>query len=359
MSGSVAKTQPVTSFLDISGMTKRYNKTTVVDRFALSVREGEFVSLLGPSGCGKTTTLQMLGGFVEPDEGAILLEGRDLIATPPSKRGLGMVFQSYALFPHMTAAQNIAYGLEVRRVGRAERDERVQKALDLVGLSQYGDRYPRRMSGGQQQRVALARALVIRPRVLLLDEPLSNLDANLREEMQIELRRIQQTTGTTTILVTHDQTEAMALSDRIVLMRAGQIEQIGAPEEVYERPQNSFVAQFLGKTNLFAAIIAPRDGALGLSIGDGSWTVPEGTALGPVIAAIRPEKLAFGDGGLRGEVRTRVFQGTQWLLEIMTEQGLAVVQCQNLGVAPPQVGEVTGLVWRSQDMHLMAAEAVN
>ncbi|WP_328768840.1 ABC transporter ATP-binding protein [Devosia sediminis] len=350
-----ADNTPSASFLAIDGLTKTYNKVTVVDRFALEVEEGEFVSLLGPSGCGKTTTLQMLGGFVDPSAGSIRLEGRDLIAAPPSKRGLGMVFQSYALFPHMTAAQNIAYGLEVRKVPRAERDERVRQALDLVGLGAYGDRYPRRMSGGQQQRVALARALVIRPRVLLLDEPLSNLDANLREEMQIELRRIQQTTGTTTILVTHDQTEAMALSDRIVLMRAGRIEQIGGPEAVYARPANSFVARFLGKTNLFPGTVG-ADGR-SISIGSHVFAAPAAATPGATIVAVRPEKLGFGEGGIRGVVRNRVFQGTQWLVELDTEHGPAIVQRQNLGAVPPAIGEATGLVFEPDAVHLMAPEA--
>src|SRR5260221_8549494 len=197
----------------------------------------------------------MIAGFVEPSAGAIMLDGTDLLATKPAKRGLGIVFQSYALFPHMTAAENVAFGLEMRRVPRAERAERVRAALAMVGLAGYEDRFPRRMSGGQQQRVALARALVIRPNVLLLDEPLSNLDAKLREEMQIELRQIQRNLGTTTILVTHDQNEAMSLSDRIVVMSQGRIEQIGTPQETYERPASAFVSQFLGKTNDFAATI--------------------------------------------------------------------------------------------------------
>src|ERR1700682_3462774 len=241
--------------LELDRVSKQFGAQTVVDDFSLAVGKGEFVSFLGPSGCGKTTTLQMIAGFLDPSRGAIRLEGRDLAAVQPAKRGLGIVFQSYALFPHMTAAENVAFGLEMRRVPRAERDERVRATLAMVGLAGYEDRYPRRMSGGQQQRVALARALVIRPNVLLLDEPLSNLDAKLREEMQIELRQIQRNLGTTTVLVTHDQNEAMSLSDRILVMSQGRIEQIGTPQETYERPASAFVAQFLGKTNDFAATI--------------------------------------------------------------------------------------------------------
>src|ERR1700736_1510569 len=235
--------------LELDRVSKQLGAQTVVDDFSLAVGKGEFVSFLGPSGCGKTTTLQMIAGFLDPSRGAIRLEGRDLAAVQPAKRGLGIVFQSYALFPHMTAAENVAFGLEMRRVPRAERDGRVRATLAMVGLAGYEDRYPRRMSGGQQQRVALARALAIRPRVLLLDEPLSNLDAKLREEMQIELRQILRSLGTTTILVTHDQAEAMALSDRISVMNAGRIEQVGTPTQVYERPATPFVAGVLGRTN--------------------------------------------------------------------------------------------------------------
>ena len=243
------------SFLELDRVAKQFGPQTVVDDFSLAVGKGEFISFLGPSGCGKTTTLQMIAGFLDPSRGAIRLEGSDLTAVQPAKRGLGIVFQSYALFPHMTAAENVAFGLEMRRVPRAECRERVRAALAMVGLAGYEERYPRRMSGGQQQRVALARALVIRPSVLLLDEPLSDLDAKLREDMQIELRQIQRNLGTTTILVTHDQNEAMSLSDRIVVMNQGRIEQIGTPQETYERPASAFVSQFLGKTNDFAATI--------------------------------------------------------------------------------------------------------
>lgn len=338
-------------YLELVSLTKRYGQTTVVDSLTLEVRKGEFLSLLGPSGCGKTTTLQMIGGFVEPTSGSIRLQDKDLVRTPPSKRGLGMVFQSYALFPHMTAAQNVAYGLEVRRVGRAECDDRVAKALELVGLSKYGDRYPRRMSGGQQQRVALARALVIEPSILLLDEPLSNLDASLREEMQVELRRIQQVTGTTTILVTHDQTEAMALSDRMVVMRAGQVEQIGSPEYVYEHPQTDFVAQFLGKTNLFDANVQTVKGGREIIIGDHGFACNAKLSEGPIRIAIRPEKIRLASSGIPGTMTNRVFQGTQWLLEVTTAHGKLLVQQPNVGTSPPPVGSTCHLDLDGSDIH--------
>src|SRR5213595_2921139 len=239
------------SFLELDRVAKQFGPQTVVDDFSLRVGKGEFVSFLGPSGCGKTTTLQMIAGFLDPSRGAIRLEGSDLTAVQPAKRGLGIVFQSYALFPHMTAAENVAFGLEMRRVPRAECRERVRATLAMVGLAGYEERFPRRMSGGQQQRVALARALVIRPSVLLLDEPLSNLDAKLREDMQVDIAGLQRRLGITTVFVTHDQGEALVMSDRIAVMNAGRIEQIGQPAEIYERPATRFVAEFIGRMNFF------------------------------------------------------------------------------------------------------------
>jgi putative spermidine/putrescine transport system ATP-binding protein len=303
------------SFLVLEALTKRFGPHVAVDGLSLGVDKGEFVALLGPSGCGKTTTLQMIAGFVEPTSGAVRLEGRDLLAMKPSRRGLGIVFQSYALFPHMTVAENVAFGLEMQGVAAAERTRRVGETLELVGLTAFSGRFPRQLSGGQQQRVALARALVIRPQILLLDEPLSNLDAKLREEMQIELRQIQRTVGTTTILVTHDQAEAMALSDRIVVMNHGRAEQIGPPHEAYERPATPFVASFLGKTNLL-------DGA-----------------------TVRPEKISFAAAGLAGTVRTRIFQGNHWLYQVDTPRGLVTVIRQNTGEPMPAEGETVHLAW--------------
>jgi putative spermidine/putrescine transport system ATP-binding protein len=308
------------TFLVLDGLTKRFGEHVAVDSLSLEVEKGEFVALLGPSGCGKTTTLQMIAGFVEATSGAIQLEGRDLLAVKPSERGLGIVFQSYALFPHLTAAENVAFGLEMRRVPREERAARVAETLALVGLGKLADRYPRRMSGGQQQRVALARALVIRPRILLLDEPLSNLDAKLREEMQVELRQIQRTVGTTTILVTHDQAEAMALADRIVVMNAGRVEQIARPHEAYEHPASAFVAGFLGKTNVMRV---------------------DGESL-----SVRPEKMRFAaDGRLEGKVASRIFQGNHWLYRVETPAGVVLVIRQNDGSAGPGEGESVRLAW--------------
>jgi putative spermidine/putrescine transport system ATP-binding protein len=344
------------AFLELDRVAKQFGPQTVVDDFSLTVGKGEFVSFLGPSGCGKTTTLQMIAGFLDPSRGAIRLEGSDLTIVQPAKRGLGIVFQSYALFPHMTAAENVAFGLEMRRVPRAERTERVRSALAMVGLAGYEERFPRRMSGGQQQRVALARALVIRPSVLLLDEPLSNLDAKLREDMQIELRQIQRNVGTTTILVTHDQNEAMSLSDRIVVMNQGRIEQIGTPQETYERPASAFVSQFLGKTNDFAATIDRT--ATPARVVAGSWSAPAPAGLaGPVTVSIRPERIGFGDAGLAAKIVTRVFQGNHWLLQCESECGAMIVIRQNDGQPQPAEGEAVRLVWRPEDMSLRSGGA--
>ena len=341
------------AFLVLNGLTMRYGAHTVVEGLDLEVRRGEFISLLGPSGCGKTTTLQMIAGLIQPVAGNIRLDGADLTSVKPNKRGLGIVFQSYALFPHYTAAQNVAFGLEMRNVAKAERDRRVAEALELVGLASFADRYPKRMSGGQQQRVALARALVIKPSILLLDEPLSNLDAKLREEMQMELRTIQHTIGTTTLLVTHDQSEAMALSDRIVVMNEGRVEQVGRPEDVYARPASPFVASFLGKTNLFAGEVVARGNGCVLVVDDEEHALAAPQAPGPVRVQVRPERIklhATNGSGLAARVKSRVFQGASWLYELETSAGAAVVIAHNDGSDMPLEGASVRLTWRTEDM---------
>jgi len=340
------------SHLVLKGLTKRYGNLTAVDGLSLSVDQGEFVSLLGPSGCGKTTTLQMIAGFVEPTSGSIVLNGKDLGRVPANKRGLGIVFQNYALFPHMTAGENISFGLEMQGLGKSECRARVAEALKLVSLEHLVDRHPARMSGGQQQRVALARALVIRPSVLLLDEPLSNLDAKLREEMQLELRSIQRTVGTTTILVTHDQSEALALSDRIVVMNQGRVEQVADPFSAYEGPASQFVGGFLGKANVFAPCPEDYEGQPRARIGEAHIEM-EGRPVPVGAVIVRPEKILFSDPSvcaLPGRLKTRVFQGNHWLCQVDTSVGEVSVIRQNDGQSIPAEGETVYLRWRAQDM---------
>ncbi|MFI6428340.1 ABC transporter ATP-binding protein [Promicromonospora sp. NPDC050880] len=246
---------------ELVGVSQRFGSFTAVDSIDLRIPRGRLTTLLGPSGCGKTTTLRMLAGYATPTSGRILIDGQDATRTPPEKRDLGMVFQSYALFPHLTVADNVAYGLTMRKVPAPERRRRAAEALELVGLGHLGDRKPKQLSGGQQQRVALARAVAIRPRLLLLDEPLSNLDARLRVQMRAEIRRIQSETGLTVVLVTHDQDEALEMSDEMVLMRAGKVVQTGAPRDVFPAPADRFVAEFLGYEN-FLTLADGREAAV-------------------------------------------------------------------------------------------------
>ncbi|MBK7264564.1 MAG: ABC transporter ATP-binding protein [Rubrivivax sp.] len=338
------------SFLVLEGLSKSYGDVHALIDMNLAVERGEFVGLLGPSGCGKTTTLQALAGFVQATRGRIVLDGRDITDVPPNQRGLGMVFQSYALFPHMTVAQNVAFGLEMRQVSRSERERRVGRMLELVHLDELAARYPRELSGGQRQRVAVARALVIEPPMLLLDEPLSNLDAKLREAMQFELRRIQRKLGTTTLMVTHDQAEALSISDRVVVMHAGRVQQIDAPHRLYEHPQSRFISSFVGKTNLLRATV--RGGQLELAPG---LRVPLGNSGGAhaaegsvVTVCLRPEKLAFADGAegrLAVRVEERFFLGSQWLYRVSSALGELEVSCANDGRPPHPEQATAQLTW--------------
>ena len=281
--------------LRLSRIEKRYGGTVAVAGIDLDVADGEFVTLLGPSGCGKTTTLGLIAGFFPPTSGEIYLKGKPVADLPSFRRDIGVVFQDYALFPHMTVAQNVAFGLRMRKVGASETATRVNQALDLVKLGGFGDRRPLQMSGGQRQRVALARALVINPAVLLLDEPLSNLDLKLREEMRVEIVSIQRRLGITTVFVTHDQGEALVMSDRIAVMNHGRIEQIGDPASIYEAPATRFVAEFIGRMNLLSGTVMP-DRAV--RIGDTTFAmeVPAEIASGAAVhVAIRPERARLTD----------------------------------------------------------------
>jgi iron(III) transport system ATP-binding protein len=281
----------------IAGLTKRFGDVVAVAALDLAVRPGELVALLGPSGCGKTTTLRLVAGFMAPDAGEIRVGERVLSSpgavVPPERRRMAMIFQSYALWPHMTVAQNVAYGLRFAGTPRAQRHERVDEMLRAVQLAGYGARYPGELSGGQQQRVAVARALVVEPEILLLDEPLSNLDASLREEMRFEIRRLHERFGITTLYVTHDQAEAMVISDRAAVLRNGRVEQIGPPHELFERPRTRFVAEFIGKTNLIDAV---ADGAGSVARGRLRLRVAaDGLTPGmPAVVSIRPHLIALG-----------------------------------------------------------------
>ncbi|TDR92957.1 ABC transporter ATP-binding protein [Enterovirga rhinocerotis] len=286
--------------VEIRGLTKAYGSTLAVQDLTCSIGKGEMIAFLGPSGCGKTTALRMIAGLVTPTAGEIEIGGRSISGLPVHRRNIGMLFQSYALFPHLTVAQNIAFGLQARKLPRDEIARRVREGMRLTRLEAFADRLPSGLSGGQQQRVALARALVIEPSVLLLDEPLGALDKNLREAMQMELRQIQQRLGITSIIVTHDQDEAMTLADRIVIMRAGRLEQVGAPAEVYGNPRSRFVAEFLGTANfLHGTVTANRDGAITLNVA-GHAVSAAGTRAAPGAAAtvfVRPEDVRLRPAG--------------------------------------------------------------
>ena len=271
----------------LRGIRKTFGAHPVLRDCDLDVMKGEVMTLLGPSGCGKTTLLRTVAGFVVPDAGSVAIGDRDVTLTPPNRRPVGMVFQHYALFPHMTVFGNVAYGLRVRRLGRADTERRARAALELVELSGLADRWPLQLSGGQQQRVALARVLVLEPEVLLLDEPFGALDAKLRQSMQVDLRRLVRRVGITTVFVTHDQDEALTLSDRIAVMRGGVFEQVGTPLEIYDRPASAYVADFVGSSNLFTGEAVEGR----VPIGPGTWVPTDRT--GPVTVVVRPEHLAL------------------------------------------------------------------
>jgi putative spermidine/putrescine transport system ATP-binding protein len=360
------------SAIELRGLTKRYGEETVVDTIATSIAPGEFFSLLGPSGSGKTTTLMMVAGFVRPDGGTVLVDGRDIAAVPPQKRGFGMVFQNYAIFPHLNVFENIAFPLRARHWAKDATEARVSWALELVQLSRFADRDARQLSGGQQQRVALARAIVFHPPLVLMDEPLGALDKNLRFEMQVEIKEIQQRLGITVLYVTHDQEEAMSMSDRIAIMNGGQIHQVGPPGEVYERPANPFVGRFLGEANLIEGTVMAKGGELArLRLPSGrELRAPRNNscAAGRGMLFIRPERVeivrgtaASGDPGvnaLAGNVRRCSFLGNILRYAVDLEGTAPItVDLQNAaGVAPLPVGAPVVLRWPVSDSLILPAE---
>lgn len=312
--------------LELIGLTKRFGDFTAVDNMNLQAADGEMIALLGGSGCGKTTTLRMIAGFAEPTEGRILVDGTDVAKIPPYKRNIGIFFQNYALFPHMTVFENVAFGLKLQKLKKAEIAQRVGDILALVKLTGLDDRYPRALSGGQQQRVALARALVTRPHILLLDEPLSNLDAKLRIEMQVEIKRIQKELGITTIIVTHDHEEAVSLADRVIVMNEGKILQIGSPNEIFERPCSAFVADFMGFSTFIRGTLGPEAREKrAVSCSGKLLYVPAGAVHGmeqgtEVTLAIRSENIQLvneeGENTLAGTISAVTYKGSTTRLEV-------------------------------------------
>jgi spermidine/putrescine transport system ATP-binding protein len=336
-------------------LTKDFREVRAVDNVSLDIGGAEFFSLLGPSGCGKTTTLRMIGGFEMPTGGRIELRGRDVTVEPPDKRPVNMVFQNYALFPHLDVAGNVGFGLRRKSVEKSEITRRVGEALDLVHLAGYDKRKPNQLSGGQQQRVALARALVNRPNVLLLDEPLGALDLKLRKRLQIELKRIQNEVGITFVYVTHDQEEALTMSDRIAVMHRGRVEQLGTPEELYERPETRFVADFIGTTNLLHGTVEAVDGetaVVRLNSGDCCRVVRDGYAVGaPIDLSLRPESIAIQpadvttNGRITGAVEQVAYLGATVQYQVRTSGGLAMtILTPKVGTRLP-VGSAVALSW--------------
>ena len=341
--------------LELDRLSKRYGEFIALRDVTLDVVEGEFLVLLGPSGCGKTTTLRMIAGFIEPSGGAVRIGGQDITAQPPWKRNTGLVFQSYALFPHLTVNQNVGFGLEMRKIPQAEIGERTAEALRLVRLDHLGERLPRQLSGGQQQRVALARALVFRPDVLLLDEPLSNLDAKLRHEVRVEIRELQRQLGLTTVMVTHDQEEALTMADRLVVMSEGSVRQVGSQRDLYERPADRFVAGFVGRSTFLDGQV--RDTGLFHTEGGLSFRC-DGAANGNATLALRPERISIAavpiqgmDNCVEGTVEFVSYLGAQIDIHVrISPQERLVAQIANrAGDFTPHVGDQVYVGWSRTD----------
>jgi putative spermidine/putrescine transport system ATP-binding protein len=346
-------------FLSIQGISKAFGQTMVIEDFNLDVERGEFVSFLGPSGCGKTTVLRMVAGFEEPTAGSIYVGGKDITYLKPNQRNVGMVFQAYALFPNLTVAQNIGFGLKVAGVAKAEADARVAEMLEMIKLPQFGDRYPYQLSGGQQQRIALARALAPKPKLLLLDEPLSALDAKVRVSLREEIRAIQKQLGITTIFVTHDQEEALSISDRIAVMYGGKAEQVGAPFEIYNRPATKFVANFVGTLNVLEGTVS--DAASGkVKIDTGEIALKgklNGSKTGDTLSlALRPEAISLGrrpgnDASLSGEIADVHFLGSVIRVRVgIGNSSVSLDTFNNSTTPPPVVGEKAEISFSSGDV---------
>ncbi|HMT13434.1 MAG TPA: ABC transporter ATP-binding protein [Aestuariivirga sp.] len=352
------------TFLSIKDVSKSFGPVQVVKNFNLDIDKGEFVSFLGPSGCGKTTMLRMVAGFEEPTAGTIMIGDRDVTNLKPNQRNIGMVFQAYALFPNLTVKQNIGFGLKVAGVPKAEIDARVQEMLDIIKLSQFGDRYPFQLSGGQQQRIALARAIAVKPQVLLLDEPLSALDAKIRVSLRDEIRSIQRKLGITTIFVTHDQEEALSMSDRIVVMHDGKAEQIGTPFEIYNHPATRFAANFVGTLNVLdAKVLDPRKGIV--AIGEDKVDVGAEIDLshhakdGVVALALRPEAVSLGkrkgrDRSVTGTIADVHFLGSVIRMRAkVAGANLLVDTFNDPDQAPPKRGDKVDLTFAAKDLLLL------
>ena len=337
----------------LATVRKTFGSVVAVDNVDLEIRRGTIFSLLGPSGCGKTTTLRLIAGFERPDAGEVYIRGECVTSIPPYRRNFSMVFQSYALFPHLNVAENVAFGLRMRGIARVDRRHAVGDALELVKLDTLADRYPRQLSGGQQQRVALARAIVVKPAVLLLDEPLGALDKMLREEMQIELRGLQQRLGITAVFVTHDQEEALTLSDRVAVMRNGVIEQTGAPREIYDRPRTEFVAGFLGASNFLGGTVVTREGDTAIvETPAGRAAVLADSPVGQKVRiAIRPERLRMGSmhgPGLPARIRDIVYRGPVTHFYMDSAGGSLLCYQQNAGAQDWSVGDEVRCSWNAE-----------
>jgi putative spermidine/putrescine transport system ATP-binding protein len=347
--------RPLHAKLVTEGISKSYGAVEVLQPTHLTIAAGELMTVLGPSGSGKTTLLQIICGLVEPTAGRLLLDGKDQTHTPAHRRDMGVVFQNYALFPHLTVAENVAFPLQMRRLPPASLRPKVATALEMVGLAEFTTRFPRELSGGQQQRVALARCLVYQPALILMDEPLGALDRKLRETMQIEIKRLHRETGATIIFVTHDQEEALALSDRICLMNAGHIEQIGSPQEIYEQPRNTFVADFIGISNVLRGNVSACGERL-ITV-DGELRIARSAPGQPTALVIRPEHLtlaASGNHGLPGKVIETVYAGAETRLLVALASGTIMTVRRSGSQPSPDVGDAVIVSWEHERARLLA-----